>query len=136
MPDADKEMLVKAYTNNRTQSLKEMNWSEYTEMCDKMEEVVSGEEMIHKQKEKLKKARSAVLLRMTKMGIDTTDWHNVDRFCMNQRIIGKPFRYLTIHELQDLIPKLESILSKDKDTENEEPIITYLVKDLTKLAKA
>lgn len=138
MPDADKEQLVSAYTNQRTSSLKEMNWKEYSEMCDRMEEEITGEAMLHKQRDQLKKARSAVLLRMTRMGIDTTDWHNVDQFCMNQRIIGKPFRYLSTSELNDLIPKLEAILKKDKDKESasEMPITSYLVKNLTNPGKA
>ena len=45
-------------------------------------------------------------------GIDTTDWDAVDRFCCNASIAGKPFRYLTIPELQTLRVKMLSIRNK------------------------
>ena len=38
----------------------------------------------------------------------------VNRFCMNSRIIGKPFGMLSVEELQALIPKLEAILRKPR----------------------
>jgi hypothetical protein len=66
-------------------------------------------------KAELKALRSAVLKRLQKMGIDTTDWAKVDNFCLNPRISGKAFRHLSKEELKDMIPKLATISRKDSE---------------------
>lgn len=63
----------------------------------------------------LKKQRSAVLLRLQKIGIDTTDWNRVNAFLEDIRIAGKPFYKLDYEELTGLIPKLEAILKKQTE---------------------
>lgn len=63
----------------------------------------------------LKRQRSAVLLRLQKIGIDTTDWNRVNAFLEDNRIAGKPFYKLDYDELTGLIPKLEAILKKQTE---------------------
>lgn len=63
----------------------------------------------------LKRQRSAVLLRLQKIGIDTTDWNRVNAFLEDIRIAGKPFYKLDYEELTGLIPKLEAILKKQTE---------------------
>ena len=112
-----KEDLVWQFTNLRTQSLKEMRDSEYNNMCAHMQQVVDKhnakiKKPLSEQERALKAARSAVLTRLQKMGIDTTDFGKVDQFCMINKIAGKLFRHLTLDELKDLIPKLEAMMAK------------------------
>lgn len=112
-----KEDLVWQFTNLRTQSLKEMRESEYNNMCAHMQQVVDKhnakmKKPLSEQERALKAARSAVLTRLQKMGIDTTDFGKVDQFCMINKIAGKLFRHLTLEELKDLIPKLEAMMAK------------------------
>lgn len=112
-----KEDLVWQFTNLRTQSLKEMRESEYNNMCAHMQQVVDKhnanmKKPLSEQERALKAARSAVLTRLQKMGIDTTDFGKVDQFCMINKIAGKLFRHLTLDELKDLIPKLEAMMAK------------------------
>lgn len=105
MPGVSKEELVLQWTNGRTSSLKEMSEHEYSLMIRQLREQVES-------LEEKKKARSAALKQIQLYGIDTTDWDAVDRFCGNPRIAGKPFRYLTIHELKALRVKMLSIRKK------------------------
>ncbi len=65
-------------------------------------------------RKRLRQARSAVLNRMQRLGVDTAErgFGPVDAFCLDPRIAGKPFGLLTIGELETLIPKLEAILRK------------------------
>ena len=112
-----KEDLVWQFTNLRTQSLKEMRDSEYNNMCAHMQQVVDKhnakmKKPLSEQERAIKAARSAVLTRLQKMGIDTTDFGKVDQFCMINKIAGKLFRHLTLDELKDLIPKLEAMMAK------------------------
>lgn len=107
--DGLKEELVLSFTDGRTDSLREMRENEYKHMCASMRESVNDGISEQRLQIELKKRRSAVLHRMQKIGVDTTNWTNVDNFCMQPRIAGKVFRKLTIEELSALIPKLESI---------------------------
>ena len=63
----------------------------------------------------LKRQRSAVLLRLQKIGIDTTDWNKVNAFLEDIRIAGKPFYKLDYGDRRGLIPKLEAILKKQTE---------------------
>ncbi len=111
-----KEILVSQFTGGRTSSLKEMTPAEYEEMCDCLQTGKQLGESSAQYKERLRKARSAALNRMQRIGIDTADrtFAAVNEFCLNPRIAGKPFGVLSVDELQDLIPKLEAILRKPK----------------------
>lgn len=109
-----KEQLVWKFTNLRTTSLKEMTPGEYNNMCLAMEKDAIPKPENAKIKD-LKAARSAVLTRLQKYGIDTTDFDNVDAFCQDTRIAGKKFRQITLEELKALIPKLESMIKKSQN---------------------
>lgn len=109
-----KEILVSQFTGGRTTSLREMTAAEYDDLCECLQTGKQAGESTAEYKERLRRARSAVLNRLQRLGVDTADrtFASVNRFCMNSRIIGKPFGLLSVEELQALIPKLEAILHK------------------------
>ncbi len=109
-----KEELILQFTDGRTSSLKDMKQKEYDEMCDCLQTGRHPNETPDQHKARLKRYRSDVLYRIQKLGIDTTDWDEVNEFCKNPRISGKPFALLTVDELKAMIPKLEAILRKPK----------------------
>ena len=100
-----KRDLVRQWTWNRTDSLREMTRTEYDACCDAMERITGI-------RSEQKKKRSACLRLMQQMGIDTTDWNRINAFCQDQRIAGKPFARLTNDELDALAVKLRSIQRK------------------------
>lgn len=114
--DEHKEVLVSQFTGGRTTSLRDMTPAEYEEMCECLQTGKQVGESTEEHKERLRRARSAVLNRLQRLGVDTADrtFAAVNRFCMNTRIIGKPFGMLSVEELQALIPKLEAILRKPR----------------------
>lgn len=105
MPCADKETLVSSFTNGRTTSLREMSAKEYETMCVSLEEQTGW-------KSELKKKRSLCLKLMQQLGVDTSDWARVDNFCQHPRLAGKPFRKISVEELQNLAVKLRTIKQK------------------------
>ena len=111
-----KEVLVSQFTGGRTTSLRDMTPTEYEEMCECLQTGKPVGESTTEYRERLRRARSAVLNRMQRLGADTADrtFAAVNRFCMDSRIIGKPFGLLSLEELQALIPKLEAILRKPR----------------------
>ena len=100
-----KRSLVRQYTWDRTDSLREMTKREYDACCDSLERMVNYQP-------DLKKRRSIVLLLMQELGIDTTDWARINAFCEDKRIAGKPFGRLSTDELIDLATKLRGIKAK------------------------
>lgn len=122
-----KRQMVYQYTGGRTESLKEMTRKEYIDLC------IAIEEMIGK-KEELKRRRSIALKLMQEIGVDTTDWAQINDFCKHPRISGKSFRQLTIDELMALTTKLRTIKRKGWERRKEAPKpetksqITYLIK--------
>ncbi len=114
-----KETLVSQFTDGRTTSLREMTDAEYEDMCDCIQSGKQRGEGNEIYKERLRKARSAALNRMQRLGIDTADrtFASVNKFCLNPRIAGKPFGLLSIEELEALVPKLEAILRKSRQRE-------------------
>jgi hypothetical protein len=116
-----KEELVLQFTNGRTSSLKEMTETEYRAMCASLRENVQG---LHEDAfaAEIKRRRSAVLKRVQRLGVDTTNWAHVDNFCMSPKIAGKRFAKLSIEELAALIPKLENMLKKSGRQSTDVPI--------------
>lgn len=112
--DRYKETLVTQFTGGRTSSLREMTQTEYEEMCECLQTGRQLGETLAAHKERLRRARSAVLHRMQRLGVDTADktFAAVNGFCLDPRIAGKPFGLLSIDELQALVPKLEAMLRK------------------------
>ena len=92
--DEHKEVLVSQFTGGRTTSLRDMTPAEYEEMCECLQ---TGKQVGESTEEHKERTFAAV-----------------NRFCMNSRIIGKPFGMLSVEELQALIPKLEAILRKPR----------------------
>lgn len=111
-----KEVLVSQFTGGRTSSLRDMTAAEYEEMCECLQSGKRLDESSSDYKERRRRARSAVLNRLQRLGVDTADrtFVAVNEFCCDPRIAGKPFGLLSIEELQALVPKLEAILRKPK----------------------
>ncbi|MBD8348558.1 hypothetical protein [Dysgonomonas sp. HGC4] len=125
MKGAEKDALVWQYSNMLTTSLPEFlekNPRGYAQMIKGMEQTVSEMTLQVERVEKkayiadreLKKRRSAILLRLQKAGINTTDWQAVNKFMRNPKIAGKTLGEMSTDEMDLLIPKLEAILAKDK----------------------
>lgn len=100
--------MITGLTGGRTNSTKDLTIEEAKKLMD----YISGKD--ESQGYSLKRQRSAVLARLTTLGIDTTDWNRVNAFLGDSRIAGKPFYKLTYDELINLIAKLESIIKKGK----------------------
>jgi hypothetical protein len=77
-----------------------------------MERVVGFDERREAIRKELRRKRSVCLKLMQQLGVDTTDWARVDNFCMNPRLAGKPFRNISIEELEELSVKLRTIKRK------------------------
>lgn len=124
-PDADKDELVMSFTDERTTSLREMTEDEFNALCDALQ-YGAGQGYEQKAMAELKRARSAVLVRLQRLGIDTADnWTGIDQFCLSPRIAGKRFAALTVDELNALRVKLEMIqrrggLKESRKREEEE----------------
>jgi len=106
-----KRDIVREYTSGRTESLKEMTMPEYLSALSGMKKlaVPACQEQT---KEALRQKRSAVLHQMQLTGVNTADWNRVNAFCEDSRIAGKPFRELTVPELDALLAKLRAIKRK------------------------
>ena len=117
MPCADrddlKEQLVMQHTGGRTASLRDMKVKEYEQMIRAMESATGrNDRKLSADLAALKKKRSAVLHQMDILGIDTSNWEEVDRFCLQKRIAGKRFSKLDPEELSALLKRLKAILRK------------------------
>ncbi len=124
MPGVNKEDLVWQYSGLLTTSLREFrdrNPYGYERMLIDMQQTIN---QMKRRKPKqiaatdeitaeLKRLRSAVLHRLQKHGIDTTDWDRVNAFMRQSRIAGKTLGEMSIDELRAFIPKMQSILQKD-----------------------
>ena len=122
--DDMKRDLVRQWTWNRTDSLREMTKAEYNACCEAMERLTG-------RKDEQKEKRSLCLKLMQKLGIDTTDWTRINAFCQDQRIAGKLFARLTNEELDALAEKLRAIQRKGglKQRKEVKPSgeVTYLI---------
>ena len=118
-----KEMVIRV-TLGRTDSLRELTRREYQDLCEALEKVcpTSAEAKAREAaREELRRQRSICLRLMQKLGIDTTDWNRIDAFCQDGRIAGKPFRFISSEELEQLAKKLRSIERKGGIRQLEEP---------------
>ena len=110
-PAIEKEDIVLQFTDGRTTHLREMKASEYIEMCDTIEG--KPKPTTAQDAQELKRARSSVLLRIGRLGINTIDnWDEIDQFCLSPKIAGKRFCQLDVDELRTLVRKLESIINR------------------------
>lgn len=112
--DEQKREILLRLTDGRTDTTKELTMKEAVYLCGYINGAKSESREMTISERELKKYRSAVLKRMQRIGVDTTDWGAVDAYCLSPRIAGKKFRELDVQELILLIPKLESILKKSE----------------------
>ena len=101
-----------SFTDERTTSLREMTDEEFNALCDALQ-YGAGQGYEQKTMTELKRARSAALVRLQRLGIETVDnWDGIDQFCLSPKIAGKRFAALTVDELNALRAKLEMILRR------------------------
>lgn len=116
MQGATKEDIVFSYSGQKTTSLSEFfaqSPRTYWVMVYDLERKIQNTVLELQVDKIVKQKRSAILKRLQKHGVDTTDWRKVNAFLEQPRIAGKRLYDMTIDEMQDLIKKLESILTKD-----------------------
>ena len=125
-PMADKEELVSQFTGGRTTHVSQMRQDEFIALCDALQYGSPGERKA--QELALKRARSAALLRVGRLGINTIDnWEGINSFVASPKIAGKRFYDLSVDELNSLTRKLEMIIrngglkSLEKAPESEKP---------------
>ena len=107
----DKDEMVLQFTDGRTTHLHEMKEAEFHEMCDCIQARFQND--MQSYKEKVRKARSSVLLRVGRLGINTVNnWDDVNAFLLSPKIAGKLLYEMNLDELNDLIRKLEAIIRK------------------------
>ena len=63
-------------------------------------------------REVLRRHRSIVLNLLQQLGIDTTDWDQVNEFCRNPKIAGRVFAELAPEDLMKLATKLRCMKRK------------------------
>jgi hypothetical protein len=123
MNGADKDDIVWQYSDMLTTSLSEFlskKPQKYARMIVDLQQIVDSCPKNDTEKEKLvkdrelKKRRSAILVRLQRYGIDTTNWTEVNRFMRQPKIAGKTLGEMSIEEMNRLISKLESILTKTR----------------------
>ena len=106
-----------------------MTRKEYTDLCVALESMNGT-------RDELKRRRSIALKLMQELGVDTTDWAQINDFCRHPRISGKAFGQLSIEELMELATRLRTIKRKGwqrrnareaQVSENRKQLVTYLV---------
>lgn len=112
--DEMKRQLVLQYTNNRTDSLREVTYSEYCALCVGVERA-SDTTLRENYMRIMRQKRSAALHQMQRYGVDTSDWKRVDAFCLDSRIAGKVFRQLDGDELDALTVKVRIMRRKNEN---------------------
>ena len=132
-----KETLVKTFTKGRTISLREMTREEYRRMCDSLPDSRPSKQGMTQEEytAEIKKARSVVLKRIQQLGVDTSEWANIDNFCLNTRIAGKVFRALSLDELKRLVPKLAAIAGKPHPAAQPDTVSPVFISHVMQLTK-
>ena len=83
-----KRAVVRQYTWNRTDSLREMARHEYEDCCQALERLTGQTYDVIRAE--LRRRRSACLKLMQQMGVDTTDWERVNQLCRHPRLKRQP----------------------------------------------
>lgn len=109
-----KRELVSQATLGRTEHLRKMTREEYDNCCRVMEKT-AGPGVKDRGRYEQKRKRSTVLHLMKDIGVDTTDWNVINRFCLNPKIAGKEFRELGDDELGETAMRLRMILKKKEE---------------------
>ena len=138
-----KASVVRQYTFDRTDSLKEMTDKEYAGCIGGLEKITGEEKRKEAYRDMLRKMRSESLTLMQEMGVDTTDGTRVNNFVQHPRIAGKPFAQISLEELEALQKKLRAIKKRgglkkaereEQKADNTEP--RYMLIDLGKGGEA
>lgn len=112
--DEHKAMLAQL-TDGRTDKTNELTEAEANYLAGWLngngQETLKAKADEMKQKN-LKFYRSAVLKRLQKMGINTSDWGRVNAFLSDRRIAGQPLYAMSVETMIKLIPKLEKLCEK------------------------
>lgn len=109
-PEVDKDSIVSQFTDGRSTHLRDMSLEEYLDMCDFIE---YGTPRRSDYEQRRRMLQSSVLLRIGRLGINTVDnWDGINAFCLSPKIAGKELAKLNVGELEHLVKKLESIISK------------------------
>jgi hypothetical protein len=126
MPGADKETIVHE-ASGFTTSLSEFAQADiasYWRMIADMERAVSRKvdestcvENVEKEQKRL---RSAILHRLQKHGVNTTDWKAVNTFMSRPQVSGKMLFEMSIDEMKAFVTKMHAILDKDKQRQDAE----------------
>lgn len=115
-PMLEKDEIVSQFTNGRTTHVSQMSRQEFIRMCDSLQYGSPTEQRARELS--LKRARSAALLRIGRLGIKTIDnWDGINAFVANPKIAGKKFYDLGVDELNSLVRKLESIIRRGRSEE-------------------
>lgn len=117
--DDDRAELVSNHTDGRTASLRELSDVELSTLTHSLS-------LQHELR--IRQRRSVVLSIIQQMigkCINRYEWWTqVDRICLNPRVAGKPFRELTIAELDQVAIKLRIIVRKTSESQpGKEPVI-------------
>lgn len=104
-PGEFKAMLVRQFTNDRTDSLRAMTQPEYDNLCRHLQREASVDRL-------LARGRHNALTAMELANIDTQNWRRINAVCLDRRIAGKHFYDLTIEELEKLKRKMYAIANK------------------------
>lgn len=115
-----KDSFVTDFTEGRTASLHEMTEKEYAMMCKSMRDSLPKNDNSYSF---LRKKRSCVLHLMQQIGIDTSRWDEIDRFCLSSKVAGKTFRELSIKDLEEMSLRLRQIDRKGGLKKKKEEVI-------------
>jgi hypothetical protein len=124
MQGASKEDVVWQYSGMLTTSLREFfakHPEDYKRMIADLQVKVYSKTS---NQAEIKRLRSAILHRIQRHGVDTTQWQNINSFLQQPRIAGKMLFEMSVAEMKALIPKLESILKKDAEIRAAETHLT------------
>ena len=97
--DEQKRAILLDLTDGRTNTTKELTYSEAMYLCGYLNGAKKENRDLTITEREIRRRRSAVLKRVQRIGIDTTDWGAVNAFCLDTRIAGKKFRELDGEEL-------------------------------------
>lgn len=124
IPGAERESIIWQYSGMSTTSLREFlekKPEDYKHMIAELQlKVNKATGNYWLVDPEIKRLRSSILHRLQKHGVDTTSWTCVNLFLQQPRIAGKRLYEMTVPEMRSLIKKLESILRKDQEKQEEE----------------
>lgn len=116
VPTSDREelkrMLVRQFSDGRTDSVRELRKEEYENLCSALEQNDAAARARAAYREDLRRRRSGVLHQLQVLGVNTACWDTVNAVCKDPRIGGKEFRELDCMELDEVRRRLYAIQRK------------------------